>query len=276
MLPLVLVRADMKREKDYQRIRVSPQGWRLLAKLAQGTFIRPLKTASGYVWKDRGRWGFDTLDDFLTDVNPLSSSLYLRFADEKHDSTVVHFRQEHTWFSWDVDGATKSEIVTFERDAEVIIESQQIPIIEDPAPTPIVRVFIGHGRATDWRELKDHLSDKHGVEVEAYEMGSRAGHTIRDVLEDMLRASSLAVLIHTPEDELADGTYCSRPNVIHETGLFQGRLGFAKAIVLLKSGTSEFSNLAGVQQVRYCEIRETFGDVLAWMKREMNVAAEKA
>ena len=46
-----------------------------------------------------------------------------------------------------------------------------------------VRIFIGHGRSELWRELKDHLQDKHGYEIEAYEIGSRAGHTIRDILQ---------------------------------------------------------------------------------------------
>lgn len=88
-----------------------------------------------------------------------------------------------------------------------------------------------------------------------------------------MEKSSLAVLVHTPEDEMADGSFNSRPNVIHETGLFQGRLGFARAIVLLKDGTKEFSNLAGIQQVRYSDIRQTFGEVLAWMRREQDADA---
>jgi hypothetical protein len=49
-------------------------------------------------------------------------------------------------------------------------------------------------------------------------------------------------------------------------------LGFTKAIVLLEEGTEEFSNLHGVQQIRYGKenIKETFGEVLATLKREFN------
>jgi len=50
------------------------------------------------------------------------------------------------------------------------------------------KIFIGHGRSTVWRDLKDHLHDKHSYEVVAYEVGSRAGHAIRDILEEMLAA----------------------------------------------------------------------------------------
>jgi predicted nucleotide-binding protein len=62
----------------------------------------------------------------------------------------------------------------------------------------------------------------------------------------------------------------ARQNVVHETGLFQGRLGLSLAIVLLEDGTEEFSNIAGVQQMRFAKgnIKEAFGDVLAVLKRE--------
>ena len=65
------------------------------------------------------------------------------------------------------------------------------------------------------------------------------------------------------EDEDAEDTLYARENVIHETGLFQGRLGFARAIVLLEENTNEFSNLHGTNQIRYSrgKTKETFGDV---------------
>ena len=37
-------------------------------------------------------------------------------------------------------------------------------------------------------------------------------------------------------------------NVVHEAGLFQGRLGFTRAIVLLEEGCAEFSNIQGLQR----------------------------
>lgn len=132
------------------------------------------------------------------------------------------------------------------------------------------KLFIGHGRNAAWRDLKDHLQDQHGFTIVAYETGARAGHAIRDILEEMLEESSFAILVLTAEDETADGEMRARQNVIHEIGLFQGRLGFARAIVLLEEGTQEFSNIAGIQQIRFSSgrIRETFGDVLATIRRE--------
>ncbi|AJI53870.1 TIR domain-containing protein [Francisella philomiragia] len=131
-------------------------------------------------------------------------------------------------------------------------------------------VFIGHGRSKQWRDLKDHLHDKHGIQIEAYETGARAGHTIRDILDDMAKNSTFALLVMTKEDEQGDGKVRARQNVIHEIGLFQGRLGFNRAIVLMENGVEEFSNIAGIQQIRYTNIAETFGEVLATIKREFD------
>ena len=58
--------------------------------------------------------------------------------------------------------------------------------------------------------------------------------------------------------------------MIHEAGLFQGGLGFNRAIFLLEEGTDEFSNIQGIEQIRFGKknIKETFGEVLATLRRE--------
>jgi predicted nucleotide-binding protein len=153
----------------------------------------------------------------------------------------------------------------FDKDAE------RCRLPEIPREEQHGKVFIGHGGNAQWEDLKDHLHEKHGYSIEAYEIGSRAGHTIRDVLEEMLEESSFALLVMTGEDETKDGKIRARQNVVHEAGLFQGRLGFNRAIVMLEEGTEEFSNISGIQQIRFAKgnIREAFGDVLAVLKREL-------
>jgi len=133
-------------------------------------------------------------------------------------------------------------------------------------------IFIGHGRSILWRDLKDHLHDKHGIKVEAYEIGARAGHAIRDILQDMMKKSTFALLVMTGEDVTQDGQLRTRQNVIHEAGLFQGRLGFNRAIALVEDGVELFSNIEGIEQIRFSKgnIKETFGDVLAVLKREFH------
>jgi predicted nucleotide-binding protein len=141
-----------------------------------------------------------------------------------------------------------------------------------PQPPSPPTVFVGHGRSPLWRDLKDHLHEQHGYEVVAYETGARAGHTIRDIVNQMMDESSFAVLVMTAEDVLEDGTERARQNVVHETGLFQGRLGFDKAIVAIEQGVEPFSNLQGIHQLRFSKgnIKEVYGDVLATLLREFS------
>ena len=54
--------------------------------------------------------------------------------------------------------------------------------------------------------------------MEAYETGARAGHEIRDILEDMKTRSSFALLVLTADDQIGDDLFRARQNVIHETG----------------------------------------------------------
>jgi predicted nucleotide-binding protein len=74
----------------------------------------------------------------------------------------------------------------------------------------------------------------------------------------------------TGEDLTADGRALTRQNVVHEAGLFQGHLGFSKAIAVLENGTEEFSNIHGLQQIRFSRgnIKEAFGDIIATLNRE--------
>lgn len=150
-------------------------------------------------------------------------------------------------------------------------ESAKVPITSNGSEKPVV--FIGHGGNMQWRDLKDHLTDKHDYKIESFESGARAGHTIRDILDEMISKSSFALLVMTAEDKMDNEIWRARQNVIHEVGLFQGRLGFSKAIVLLEEGAEEFSNLFGIQQIRFSKnkIKETFGEVLATLKREFNL-----
>jgi predicted nucleotide-binding protein len=149
---------------------------------------------------------------------------------------------------------------------------QELENVQKPEPGAArkLSVFIGHGHNPAWRELKDHLQDQAGYHVVAYEIGARAGLEVRDILEQMLTGSNIAFLIMTKDDETATGGMRARQNVVHELGLFQGKLGFTRAIVVREIGVELFSNITGVQRIEYREnnIREAFGDVLATLRRE--------
>jgi len=86
----------------------------------------------------------------------------------------------------------------------------------------------------------------------------------------MLDAAAIAVLVMTGEDEQTDGKLRARMNVVHEVGLFQGRLGFARAIVLLEEGCEEFSNIQGLGQIRFPKgnIKAAFDEARQVLERE--------
>jgi predicted nucleotide-binding protein len=216
---------------------------------------------------EHSRWNFDNVDEFFADYRRRPEyALFrrgLRFGLEL-SVTVFHERTEV-----EVTAPDRAKIESVFSVFEGALETSRLP--KPPAPIPPKPViFIGHGRSTLWRDLKDHLHDQHGYQIEAYETGARAGHTIRDILAELVRVSSFALLVLTAEDEHADGTMHARENVIHEAGLFQGHLKYGRAVVLLEEGAKEFSNIAGVQQIRFGKgnIREAYGDVLATLRRE--------
>lgn len=137
-------------------------------------------------------------------------------------------------------------------------------------------VFIGHGRAAAWRELKDFIQDRVRLPWDEFNRVPVAGVTNIARLSEMLDASAIAFLVMTAEDEMADGSMQARMNVIHEAGLFQGRLGFSRAIVMLEEGCEEFSNVAGLGQIRFPRgnIAAAFEEVRRVLEREGLIATD--
>ena len=209
----------------------------------------------------------DSSEEFFADYRKAQGVAFYR--ENNGDATVelcVHlFKDAKVLVAARDRASVEAVFEIFERHAA----SSRLPVPKKKPPDPPT-IFIGHGGSPQWRDLKDHLHEKHAYHVEAYEIGARAGHAIRDVLNDMLSKSSFAILVMTGEDQTSDGGMRARQNVVHEAGLFQGRLGFARAIVLLENGVEEFSNVHGIDQIRFDKgrIKETFGDVVATIRRE--------
>ena len=86
----------------------------------------------------------------------------------------------------------------------------------------------------------------------------------------MLDDAAFAFLILTAEDKQADGTLHARLNVVHEAGLFQGRLGFKKAIMLFEETCEEFSNIHGLGHIPFPKgkISTAFEEIRRVLERE--------
>jgi predicted nucleotide-binding protein with TIR-like domain len=132
------------------------------------------------------------------------------------------------------------------------------------------KVFFGHGRSPAWRELKDYVLELGVREWEEFNKEPVAGRTTVDRLKEMLSSAAFAFIVMTAEDVQADGEMRARQNVIHEAGLFQGRLGFERAIVLVEDGCSGFSNIDGLTVIPFPrgQVRSSFGEVQRTLARE--------
>jgi predicted nucleotide-binding protein len=137
-------------------------------------------------------------------------------------------------------------------------------------------VFIGHGRSPLWRDLKDFVRERLKLPWDEFNRVPIAGFTNIARLSDMLDSAAVAFLIMTGEDETTDGALHARMNVVHEAGLFQGRLGFSRAIILLEGGCEEFSNIHGLGQIRFPKgnIKAVFEDVRQLLEREKILATD--
>ena len=147
-------------------------------------------------------------------------------------------------------------------------KSEKVEIIGRAGVAPCV--FIGHGRNPLWARVQVFLEHDLNLKTVHYESESRAGDSIVPILEKMLDQATFALLVLTAEDETSAGGKRARQNVIHEAGLFQGRLGFKKAILLRQEGVEDFSNVAGLQYIPFSgdRIEQTFYELQRVLKRE--------
>lgn len=227
--------------------------------------------------EDQGEeWTLDSIDEWYGayDRGASSSRLHHSALYSPYALNVQTTSGPYGYTSVSVEAPTQGQVERVLRIFTSVASDHQTPMpAPEPLPAPPVVIFLGHGRSSDWREIKDHLQDSHHYKIEAYEVGARAGHSIRDVLTSMLVRSSFALLVMTGEDDVEVGVR-ARQNVVHEAGLFQGRLGFNRAIAVVENGVEVFSNLDGIQQIRYDQgnVRSTFGEILATLRREFGDA----
>lgn len=141
--------------------------------------------------------------------------------------------------------------------------------IKKTAPVPDTGViFIGHGKSKLWARVQVYLQGELGLQVLTYESESRVSQSIINVLKGFLEDASFAILIMTAEDETAEGTIRARQNVIHEVGLFQGKLGFDNVIILMQDTVDPFTNIAGLQYIPFAgdAIEQTFFELQKKLK----------
>ena len=176
---------------------------------------------------------------------------------------------------------TPMDLVLWDQTKRIVLNAlgglRELLLAEQAATRPLQvsrpsgnKIFIGHGGDKTWIELQQFLTSRLQLEVVEFNTVSSAGVGHQERLGEMLATSRFAFIVATAEDSLADGSTQARPNVIHEIGLFQGRLGFKKAIVVLEEGCDEFSNIKGLGQIRFAKghLDKQFEEIRKVLERE--------
>jgi hypothetical protein len=208
---------------------------------------------------DLERWEFEELDDFLAEMRRSDGRAEL--VEEHHDCA----------FRLELDGVGSALTIRLPStmaidDVLAILGIDRRSVTSPPAG---LKVFIGHGRDLQWRVLADHLRSRHDFFVETYETVAEVGQPALDVLDRLAANVSFAILLHTAEVPGEDGTLHAGPNVIHETGYFQARLGPTRALIVREEHCHPFANVAGLTELRFRAgaVEEVFGEVVAILRR---------
>ncbi len=209
----------MQKEKRYRYVKFSPEAiqkaYSKLESYAKEEQLKRIDTTLTTNFESE-KWSHDTESEFFADYTKnIESAVYRKSIGYGDLRLYLHFYLSGTDVS--VEAPKRSQI---EEVHQIFAEYAPKCVTKDvdlKVQEPII--FIGHGQSTQWRDLKDHLHDKHNYLIEAYEIGARAGHAIRDILEKMLDKSSFAILVMTGEDKDEEGNLHARDNVIHELGI---------------------------------------------------------
>jgi hypothetical protein len=97
-------------------------------------------------------------------------------------------------------------------------------------------VFVAHGRDSQWLAIKDFVQAEFRRPVFTFESGVWLSKEVTEALREYLDKCGFAICVLTAEDLTHDGQRVARQNVIHELGLFQGRYGFDRVLLLLEDG----------------------------------------
>lgn len=181
------------------------------------------------------------------------NSYSLQIADEFNEG-ISNYLQSPSYKSVEnILSVVRAGATRFSRSPELLVRKKA-----EEALRHRENVFIIHGRdEAKWRELKDILESEFRLNpIVLLEQPDAGCKTVIEKFEHYAQTCSYAIAVFTPDDEVASGgdTYLqARPNVIYELGWFCGRLGRSGAMLLLKEGTSLFSDFGGIIQKRFAQ-----------------------
>ena len=156
----------MQLQRWYERTRFSAEVIEEALKERAGLEVAKEAGVSREVGRGPDKWSLDTDEEFFGEYRRGFDSVSLNFMGLP-SLRVWGNSENRTQIT--VGAAKRSEVerlfAVFDRHLE---ESRVSPPPRPPAPPPPKPlVFIGHGKDQSWRDLKDHLHEQHGYDVEA-------------------------------------------------------------------------------------------------------------
>lgn len=183
------------------------------------------------------------------------------------------------------ENALPDAIAKYEGFVDLLEEKRKyLPTIPSSSGTRLAgkngnRVFIMHGLdVANMRHLKQLLKDDWSLEpVVMIDEAPDGMNVFIDKFEKLAGTCSYAIAIFTKDDfvqKSAQGAqakaveyYQGRPNVLFELGWFVAKLGRKNVLILVESGTSMPTDLAGVEELRFnSSIDEVFRKIQTSLK----------
>ena len=157
------------------------------------------------------------------------------------------------------------------RDVDQVLEIRANSELSQPAvqaAKELKRVFISHGRSSDWREVQAYIERDIGLATLELAQEPNAGQTIIEKLENNAASCGSAVIVMTGDDIDADGQARARENVMHEIGFFQAKYGRSRVCLLHEEAVSIPTNLSGVVYVPFPKggVGSSFGVLIRELK----------
>lgn len=172
------------------------------------------------------------------------------------------------------DGSSRFRLLQMEvlaRDIDHIFEIRANSELATPTQTQTKsdpRVFISHGRASDWMQVQQYIEKDIGIPTLELALEPNLGRTVLQKLEEESEKCSSAVIVATGDDIDAEGNLRARENVMHEIGYLQAKYGLSSVCLLHQEGTSIPSNIQGLVYVPFPEgcVNATFGALARELK----------
>jgi predicted nucleotide-binding protein len=146
---------------------------------------------------------------------------------------------------------SRAQVERLVRDIDQIFEIRANCELAHP-PTPLPRrVFISHGRSTDWLIVQPFIERDVGINTLELAQEANLGRTIIEKLTANSERCDSAVIVMTGDDVMGVDQARVRENVMHEIGYFQGVYGRDRVILLHEDGVNIPTNLAGVAYIPF-------------------------